>query len=48
MKRKVSFWLYQEKTEEIWLSHMTKVPTPTEKSKKQHDNTIFETPPYDN
>ena len=29
----------QEKKEEIRLSHMTKAPTPTEKSKKQHDNT---------
>ena len=31
------------KTEEIWLSPMTKTPTPTEKSKKQRDNT--KTPP---
>ena len=29
----------QEKKEEIWLSPMTKAPTPTEKSKKQRDNT---------
>ena len=28
----------QEKKEEIWLSPMTKAPTPTEKSKKQRDN----------
>ena len=28
----------QEKKEEIWLSPMTKAPTPTEKSKKHHDN----------
>ena len=28
-----------EKNEEIWLSPMTKAPTPTEKSKKQRDNT---------
>ena len=34
---------YQEKKEEIWLSPMTKAPTPTEKSKKQCDNT--KTPP---
>ena len=27
-----------EKKEEIWLSPMTKAPTPTEKSKKQRDN----------
>ena len=33
----------QEKKEEIWLSPMTKSPTPTEKSKKQRDNT--KTPP---
>ena len=29
----------REKKEEIWLSPMTKAPTPTEKSKKQRDNT---------
>ena len=29
----------QEKKEEIWLSPMTKAPTPTEKPKKQRDNT---------
>ena len=29
----------QEKKEEIWLSPMTKAPTPTEKSIKQRDNT---------
>ena len=28
-----------EKKEEIWLSLMTKTPTPTKKSKKQRDNT---------
>ena len=28
-----------EKKEQIWLSPMTKAPTPTEKSKKQRDNT---------
>ena len=27
-----------EKKEEIWLSPMTKAPTPKEKSKKQRDN----------
>ena len=31
--------LLQEQKEDIWLSPMTKAPTPTEKSKKQHDNT---------
>ena len=30
--------LYFEKREEIWLSHVTKTPTPTEQSKKQRDN----------
>ena len=29
---------WQEKREEIWLSPVTKAPTPTEKSKKQRDN----------
>ena len=28
-----------EKEKEIWLRPMTKAPTPTEKSKKQRDNT---------
>ena len=32
-----------EKKEEIWLSPMTKAPTPTEKLKKQRDN--IKTPP---
>ena len=32
-----------EKKEKIWLSPMTKAPAPTEKSKKQRENTI--TPP---
>ena len=27
-----------EKKEEIWLSSVTKAPTPTDKSKKQRDN----------
>ena len=30
---------YREKREEIWLSPMTKAPTPTEMSKGQSDNT---------
>ena len=34
---------YKEKKEEIWLSPMTKAPTPKEKSKKESDNT--KTPP---
>ena len=29
---------YKEKYEEIWLSPITKGPTPTGNSKKQHDN----------
>ena len=29
----------EEKKEEIWLSSMTKAPTPTEMSKRQSDNT---------
>ena len=32
------FWLREK--EEIWLSPMTEALTPTEKSKKQRDNTI--------
>ena len=35
--------MWQVKKEEIWISPMTKGPTPTEKSKKQRDNT--NTPP---
>ena len=35
--------IFQEKKEEIWLSPMTKAPKPTEKSRKQRDNT--KTPP---
>ena len=33
----------REKREEIWLSPVTKTPTPTEQSKKQRDN--IKTPP---
>ena len=29
---------YKEKKKYIWLSPMSKAPTPTEKSKKQRDN----------
>ena len=40
-------WLHgifkYEKKEEIWLSPVTKTPTPTEQSKKQRDN--IKTPP---
>ena len=41
MKSKVQFpyMYFQEKKEEIWQSPMTKAHTPTEKSKKQRDNT---------
>ena len=31
--------MWQEEKEEIWLSPMTKAPTPTEMSKGQSDNT---------
>ena len=31
---------YPEKKEEIWLSPVTKAPTPTEKFQKQRDNII--------
>ena len=31
--------MYKDKKEEIWLSPMTKAPTPTEMSKGQSDNT---------
>ena len=37
----------QEKKEEIWLSHMTKVPTPTEMSKGQSDNTYNASKKFD-
>ena len=37
------FRVCRKKKEEIWLGPMTKAPTPTEKSKKQRDNT--KTPP---
>ena len=30
---------FKEKKEAIWLSHMTKAPTPIEKSRKERDNT---------
>ena len=35
--------LIEEKKEEIWLSPVTKTPTPTDQSKKQRDN--IKTPP---
>ena len=37
----------KEKKEEIWLSPMTKVPTPTEMSKGQIDNTNNATKKFD-
>ena len=43
VKTNVSVFKTYVTKEEIWLSFMTKVPTPTEKSKKQRDNT--KTPP---
>ena len=39
--------LYVEKKEEIWLSPMTKAPTPTEMSKGQSDNTNNATKKFD-
>ena len=39
----MSIFSTQEKKEEIWLSPVTKTPTPTEQSKKQRDN--IKTPP---
>ena len=39
----VSLW----EKEEIWLSPMTEAPTPTEKSKKQRDNTKNATKNFD-
>ena len=39
-------WL-KEKKEEIWLSPMTKAPTPTEMSKGQSDNTNNATKKFD-
>ena len=38
----------QEKKEEIWLSPLTKNPTPTEKSKKHRDNIKNATKNFDN
>ena len=38
---------FQEKKEEICLNHMTKAQTPTEKSKKQRDNTKNATKNFD-
>ena len=39
--------LCEEKKEEIWLSPMTKAPTPTEISKGQSDNTNNATKKFD-
>ena len=36
-----------DKKEEIWLSHMTKAPTPTEMSKEQSENTNNATKKFD-
>ena len=38
---------FEDKTEEIWLSPMTKAPTPTEMSKGQSDNTNNATKKFD-
>ena len=37
----------QDKKEEIWLSPMTKAPTPTEMWKRQSDNTNNATKKFD-
>ena len=39
--------VYCEKKEEIWLSPMTKAPTPTEMSKRHSDNTNNATKKFD-
>ena len=41
-------WWIQEKREEIWLSPMTKAPTPQKKSKKQRDKHKNATKNFDN
>ena len=48
----MDLWKYMyeigyEKKEEIWLSPMTKAPTPTEMSKGQSDNTNNATKKFD-
>ena len=39
--------IFEEIKEEIWLSPMTKAPTPTEMSKEQNDNTNNATKKFD-
>ena len=46
-RRLYSIVSYEEKKEEIWLSPMTKTPTPTEMSKGQSDNTNNATKKFD-
>ena len=46
-KMTLECYRYQEKKEEIWLSPMTKAPTPTEMSKGQSDNTNNATKKFD-
>ena len=43
----IVFNYLEEKKEEIWLSPMTKAPTPTEMSKGQSDNTNNATKKFD-
>ena len=43
----VFLYMYKENKEEIWLSPMTKAPTPTEMSKGQSDNTNNATKKFD-
>ena len=44
---KFKLMVLYEKKEEIWLSPMTKAPTPTEMSKGQSDNTNNATKKFD-
>ena len=43
----IYYGMYKEKKEEIWLSPMTKAPTPTEMSKGQSDKTNNATKKFD-
>ena len=47
LSQKCSIKSWKEKKEEIWLSPMTKAPTPTEMSKGQSDNTNNATKKFD-
>ena len=47
IKQNMYIILFIEKKEEIWISPMTKAPTPTEMSKGQSDNTNNATKKFD-